>query len=179
MWGWCPFRVPTVPACATGSHVRAWQICCDVLFRTAVRREVFYLHRWKKIHPKCCSHELLLKDTTKSKMNAEKQEKQLQGEVSLIYEPHCFFKGNIYPLTKKGREGKSSSWGFLECRRILSCHGNNEDLTSCSQSVPNTARCHCWRQSGTLCSGDAAREVQVLSAHTTESLKISVKVNTV
>lgn len=41
-------------------------------------------------------------------------------------------------LQKKGREGKNSSWGFLECRRILSCHGNNEDGTSCSQSVPHT-----------------------------------------
>jgi len=56
----------------------------------------------------CCSHELLLKGMTRVNEHRKMEEKQLQGEVRFMG-PLCFFKGNIYPLAKKGREGKSSS----------------------------------------------------------------------
>lgn len=75
----------------------------------------------------------------KSKWMQKNGEETVAGRSqSNLWAPVASSKEIYTLLQKKGREGKCSSWVFLECRRILSCHGNNEYGTSCSQSVPYT-----------------------------------------
>lgn len=96
------------PALDHGHSPHLWpqQICCGILYRTEVRRET--LLSCRRTNTSLVSSavlKLLLKDMTRVNECRKMEEKQLQGEICLIYEPPLLLQRKYIPSCKKRRGG--------------------------------------------------------------------------
>lgn len=149
-----PSRFPVL-VCGPDPHLWPWQISCDILFRTAVRKEVFLLCRW--------TAELFSWVATekhdKSKWMQKNGEETVAGRSQFnLWAPVASSK-EIYTLLQKrgGRVNAAAeySWSAGESSAAM-------EIMRMAPAVPSLSHTlwgHCWRPAGAHCSGDAAGEV--------------------